>query len=121
MGSRYAEYHFFITFKRTALFLASNFLSEPEQLEFYERFHERLLAPRAAYDAGSTTGAELLLENIAARSALFLELGRLEESRSLCEEGLALCGDVIETEGEQASCTYLKEFHDRHFSTAAGG
>jgi len=95
--------------------------SRSEQLEFYERFHERLLAPRAAYDADSTSGVELLLENIAVRSVLLLELGQVDEARLLCEEGLALCGDGIETEGGQANCTYLQEFHDRHFSTAAGG
>ncbi|MBM43910.1 MAG: hypothetical protein CMJ36_02710 [Phycisphaerae bacterium] len=91
-----------------------------EQLEFYERFHERLLSPQADYQSGSAPGLGLLLENLGARSTLLLDLGRVEEARSVCEEGLGLCENGLDTEVEQSNCSYLREFHDSHFSSAGG-
>ncbi len=94
--------------------------SESEQLEFYERFHERLLAPRATYDPSGSASFKLLIENIAARSALLLNMGRPAEAEQLCSEGLELCESGLAGDESGDSCTYLQKLQDEHFSSPGG-
>ena len=94
--------------------------SESEQLEFYERFHERLLSPRVSYDPSGSASIELLLENIASRSALLLNMGRPGEAERLCAEGLELCESGLAGDEPGDSCTYLQGLQEEHFSNPGG-
>lgn len=94
--------------------------SQFEQLEFYERFHERLLAPRVAYAPSGSTSMELLLENIAVRAVLLLDMGRDGEAERLCSEGLGLCESGLVGDESGESCTFLQGLQEEHFSNPGG-
>ena len=94
--------------------------SKGEQLDFYERYHERLLAPRVAYDPTNTTSTQLLLENIYVRTALLLNMGRRTEAERLCVEGLDLCETSLGGDQPGDICALLQELQETHFGSAGG-
>ena len=66
------------------------------------------------------TSTQLLLENIYARVALLLNMGRRTEAERLCVEGLDLCGTRLGGDQPGDTCALLQELQETHFGSAGG-
>jgi len=85
-------------------------------LEHYERYHDRLLEPRVAYEPTDESARRLLIENNRVRAELYMELGRLDEARSACSEAMTACqGSSTE------ACKSVLELKARVDAEARGG
>lgn len=82
-------------------------------LEHYERFHDRLLEPRFAYEPDAGSARSLLIENCMARAVLYQELGRIDEARRASLAAVSACDDE-QSDACDAARTLLHELetHD---------
>ena len=92
-------------------------------LAYYQRYHDRLLEPRVAYDPSDETARRLLIQNNSARAELLLGLDQRAEAASACQEGAKLCADHGYAGDEEMAeaCRSISLLQEQLAQVAPGG